>query len=183
VLNQISDFDSQAARGAQVHSRVRWVEEGETSSAYFFRLEKKRSADRWISALRETDGTFIPNPDDLCHSFASFYSVLFTAGPTDPAVQESLLDNVSSSLPQEQAELCDGLLTAEECYEALIGMAKRKAPGSDGLPMEFYVKFWGVLGSDLVKVLNSCFKSGSLCLSQRRGVIFLVFKKGDRRCS
>ena len=180
VLNQISAFDSEAARGAQVRSRVRWVEEGETSSAYFFRLEKKRSADRWISALRETDGTFISNPDDLCRSFASFYSDLFTAGPTDPAAQESLLDNVSSSLPQDQAELCDGLLTVEECYEALIGMAKRKAPGSDGLPMEFYVKLWGVLGSDLVKVLNSCFESGSLCLSQRRGVISLVFKKGDR---
>ena len=180
VLNQMSAFDSQAARGAQVRSRVRWVEEGETSSAYFFRLEKKRSADRWISALRETDGTFISNPNDLCRSFASFYSDLFTAGPTDPAAQESLLDNVSSSLPQDQAELRDGLLTVEECYGALISMAKCKAPGSDGLPMEFYVKFWGVLGSDLVKVLNSCLESGSLCLSQRRGVISLVFKKGDR---
>ena len=51
----------------------------------------------------------------------------------------------------------------------------------DGLPMEFYVKFWDVLGADLVTVLNSCFDAGLLSPSQRRGVIIsLSFKKGDR---
>ena len=59
-------------------------------------------------------------------------------------------------------------------------MARRKAPGLDGLPVEFYVKFWDVLGPDLVSVLNSCLDSGSLALSQRRGIISLSFKKGDR---
>lgn len=43
----------------------------------------------------------------------------------------------------------------DECYKALTGMAHRKAPGLDDFPMEFYVKFWSVLGSDLVDVLNS----------------------------
>ena len=59
-------------------------------------------------------------------------------------------------------------------------MARRKAPGLDGLPVEFYVKFWDVLGPDLVSVLNSCLESRSLALSQRRGIISLSFKKGDR---
>ena len=36
-------------------------------------------------------------------------------------------------------------------------MARRKAPGSDGLPAEFYIRFWDVLGADLVEVLNFCF--------------------------
>ena len=57
---------------------------------------------------------------------------------------------------------------------------RRKAPGLDGLPMEFYLKFWNVLGADLVSVLNSCLDSGSLSLSQHRGVISLTFKTGDR---
>ena len=61
-----------------------------------------------------------------------------------------------------------------------MGMARNKAPGSDGLPMEFYVKFWDVIGSDLVTVLNSCFDAGLLSSSQRRGVISLSFKKGYR---
>ena len=180
VLGQLSRLDLDKAKGAQVRSRIRWVEEGESSSAYFFRLEKKRAADAWVSALRESDGSIVSNPDDLCHSFASFYSSLFTASPTDPAAQETLLDKVSAALSSDQAKLCEGMLSIEECYAALIGMAKRKTPGIDGFPMEFYVKFWGVLGSDLVEVLNYCYSSGSLTLSQRRGIISLVFKKGDR---
>ena len=53
----------------------------------------------------------------------------------------------------------------DECYKALTGMAHRKAPGLDDFPMEFYVKFWSVLGSDLVDVLNSWYNSLSLSLS------------------
>ena len=61
--------------------------------------------------------------------------------------------------------LCEGHLTLEECSVALHGMARRKAPGLDGVPTEFYMKFWHILGSDLVSVLNSCLDSGSLALS------------------
>ena len=66
-----------------------WIEEGESFSAYFFCLEKKRGADRWISAIRNDDKTTVSAPDDLCLSFSFFYSSLFTASPTDASAQES----------------------------------------------------------------------------------------------
>ena len=105
---------------------------------------------------------------------------MFTAEATDPAIANSLLSNVSSTLPSTQADLCDGPLSFDECFAALNGMASGKSPGSDGLPMEFYVKFWPILGTDLVNVLNSCYLSGVMSLTQRRGLISLIFKKGDR---
>ena len=69
---QYAKIDLETAKGVQVRSCIRWVEEGESSSAYFFRLERKKAADRWISALRESDGTIVSSPADLCCSFASF---------------------------------------------------------------------------------------------------------------
>ena len=87
---------------------------------------------------------------------------------------------MSSVLPGDQAALCEGHLSVTEVSSALLGMARRKAPGLNGLPVEFYVKFWDVLGPDLVSVLNSCLDSGTLALSQRRGIISLSVKKGDR---
>ena len=112
--------------------------------------------------------------------FSSFYESLFTAEATDPAIANSLLSKVSSTLPSTQADLCDGPLSFDECFAALNGMARGKSPGSEGLPMEFYVKFWPILGTDLVNVLNSCYLSGVMSLTQRRGLISLIFKKGDR---
>ena len=75
-------------------------------------------------------------------SFEDFYTSLFSATPTDPVIRDSLLGNVSSSLTPGMAVLCVGLLSPAECLAALQGMARRKAPGLDGLPMEFYLKFW-----------------------------------------
>ena len=69
--------------------------------------------------------------------------------------------------------MCKGELTVAECKAALDGMGSGKSPGLDGLPAEFYQRFWPVLGNDLVKVINSCYKSGYLSLSQHSGLITL----------
>ena len=180
TLAELAKFDLKVAQGAQVRSRTKWVEEGETSSAFFFRLVKKRGVDRHISALKTNDGTTVSDTTGLSNVITSFYSSLFRSEHTEDRSRAALLQNVNSSLPSVEAEACEGLLSVEECSAALKGMARRKAPGSDGLPMEFYLKFWDLLGEDLVCVLNSCFKSGRLSLSQRRGIISLSFKKGDR---
>ena len=157
ALAALAASDSVTAHGAQVRSRVRWGEEGELSTAYFFRLEKKHGGDRWIPALRTSGGSIVSSPEDLCVTLNSFYSDLFFAAPTDPLAQASLLSNLSFSLSLDQARECDGLLTAYECFEALKGMAKNKAPGvHDGFLAEFYLRFWDVLGRDLVSVLNAC---------------------------
>ena len=180
VLSNLAKLDLDAARSAQIRSRTRWVEEGESSSSYFFRLVKKQSADRLVSALRLPDGSIVNSPQDLVDCFADFYSSLFSADEVDPLAKLELLSKVSARLPVEQSASCEGELSVEECLSALQGMAHRKAPGNDGLPMEFYDKFWVVLGSDLVRVLNFCFSNNKLSKSQRRGVISLSFKKGDR---
>ena len=180
ALESLASLDREAARGAQVRSRIRWVEEGESSTSYFLRLEKKRAVDRWIPALRESGGSIVSSPEGLCRTLNTFYSDLFSSVPTDSVVQASLLSNFPCPLPCDQARVCEGLLTPDECLSALRNMAKNKAPGLDGFPAEFYLRFWHVLGGDLVAVLNSCFRSGSLALSQRRGIITLSFKKGDR---
>ena len=180
ALETLASLDHEAAKGAQVRSRIRWVEEGESSSSYFLRLEKKRAVDRWILALRESGGSIVSSLEGLCRTLNTFYSDLFSSVPTDSVVQASLLSNFPCPLPCDQARVCEGPLTPDECLRALKNMAKNKAPGLDGLPAEFYLRFWHVLGGDLVAVLNSCFLSASLALSQRRGIITLSFKKGDR---
>ena len=105
---------------------------------------------------------------------------MFTAEATYPAIANSLLANISSTLSPTQADLCAGPLDPDGCFAALNGMARGKSPGSDGLPMEFYVKFWPLLGADLVNVLNSCYLCGAVSLTQKRDLISLIFKKGDR---
>ena len=114
TLAEIARIDIEVARGAQVRARARWVDEGETSSAFFLRLEKKRAADRSVPILRTNDGSIVSHNDDLCRVFSSFNESLFTAEGSDLAIANFLLSNVSSTLPFTQTDLCDGPLSSDE---------------------------------------------------------------------
>ena len=85
------------------------------------------------------------------------------------------------SIDEQEQGSCEGLLTVEECCEALNGVDTRKSPGIYGLTAEFYIAFWAVLGSDLVEVFGYGFQHGQLTVSQHRSLLSLIFKKGDKR--
>ena len=180
VLSKIADDDKAKARGARVRSRVRWAEEGEASTRFFLRLEKQCGAKGWIAAMRQPDGALATDIASICLSWVHFYSDLFSACTVDMPVQDTLVSSLSSCLSDEESNLCEGLFSLSEASEALDGMADSKAPGSDGLPKEFYKAFWHILGSDLVDVFNDALSSGCLSVSQRTALITLIFKKGDR---
>ena len=57
-------------------------------------------------------------------------------------------------------------------------MQNGKSPGSDGLTKKFYVYFFDILGTDLVKCLNSCWSKGCLPNSQSVALITLIQKPG-----
>ena len=91
VSSKIAALDLYAAQGAKVRSRVKWAEEGETSLRYFLKLEKKRGALDWISAMKNDDGVVVSDLNSICESWTDFYSSLFSAGNIDSAVQADLL--------------------------------------------------------------------------------------------
>ena len=69
--------------------------------------------------------------------------------------------------------------TADELLIALYDLHDHKAPGFDGLPVEFYKTFWDLLGPTLLDVLKFSLQDGLLPLSCRRAVVCLIPKKGD----
>ena len=117
--------------------------------------------------MRVSNGVAVTDAEGICESWASFYQHLFTACPVDLGVLSYLLDCLSLSLSVDDAASCDGPISANEAHAALLDMAKGKSSGSDGLPMEFYVAFWDLLGEDLVNVFNASLEAGLLPFSQR----------------
>ena len=81
----------------------------------------------------------------------------------------------------DNADFCEGPITLNELYEAASKIALSKTPGLDGLPVEFYLKFWGKIGKILVDILNEGFKLGHLPSSQQISIIRLIYKRYDKR--
>ena len=86
--------------------------------------------------------------------------------------------DITARLTDEQRDACEGYLTLKECYESLKSFKPNKSPGCDGLPSEFYLTFWQEICSKLVDCLNYGLDKNTLSLSQRRGIITLLEKKG-----
>ena len=64
--------------------------------------------------------------------------------------------------------------------DVVKSLKHNKSPGIDGLPGEFYKVFFSLVGEFLVDVYNESISEGELCESQKRSVLSLIFKKGDR---
>ena len=67
----------------------------------------------------------------------------------------------------------------DELLLALNDLHDHKAPGFDGLHVEFYKTFWDLLGPTLLDVLKFSLQEGLLPLNCRRALVCLIPKKGD----
>ena len=70
----------------------------------------------------------------------------------------------------DQKNLCEGLLSNNECFNALSKFPNGKIPGNDGLTPEFYKKFWNLLGHLLTDSLNCSYLHGELSNSQKQAI-------------
>ena len=85
--------------------------------------------------------------------------------------------HLENKLSPNDSKTCEGKLTVNYCYDAMINMKLNKSPGSDGLPVEFYKTFWPNIKRLVVDSLNEGYDSGELSSLQRNGLIKFIYKK------
>ena len=157
------------------------MEQGEWSTRYFLNLEKQQQDSHTIKTLTRDNLDTITDTRDLITETHNFYQNLFTAEETILEAQHEMLHaHPIPSLPDQNRMSCDADLTGPELHQALLTMENNKSPGIDRLTTNLYKHFRNLFGSELTKVYNYAFKQGILSTTQRRGVITLIFKKGDR---
>lgn len=93
------------------------------------------------------------------------------------------LHSLLQDLPRYSNADSDTLLSPpsdSEIKDALNAMKKGSAPGPDGLPVEFYIEFWPIIGPFMSRVIRRCFHDLSLPHSFRSGRITLIPKKDSQ---
>ena len=178
-LENIYKFES---KGAGIRARVKWMEEGERSTKYFLRLEKRNASRKGITQLTSINGKrVLKTENDILKETVKFYSALYTNENLNCELMKNYVHSQSvPCLNRDDRSSCEGLLTIAECKHVLFSMQKNKTPGSDGIPVEFYQVFWSDLNDILVEALNECYANETMSNTQRKGLITLLYKKGDR---
>ena len=74
------------------------------------------------------------------------------------------------------ADSCEGAISFDECFTAIKEMHNGKTPGPDGLPREFYFKYFHLFRRFFVDMINNCFNNNFLPESFLSGYITLLCK-------
>ena len=91
---------------------------------------------------------------------------------------ESFLRNLNiPKLSEEQKLSCEAKITPEECALLLETFQNNKTPGKDGIPIEFYRKFWHLISEPFTKCANECFDKGELSRSQSKQLLCSLRKR------
>ena len=167
-------------KGAILRSKVRWHEEGERNTKYFYSLEKRHHDIKTVSKLKVGDNCYIEDQFEILEEEKRFYESLYRTTNINPENFTNspffIPENVTT-LSEEEKNSCEGLVNEEECKNALKDFDNNKTPGTDGLPAEFYRFFWPDIYQDLLASYNFASQHGMLSISQRRGIISLIPKK------
>ncbi len=107
---------------------------------------------------------------------------LYTQKEGDEGVQQNFL---SQTMKKVDADMCDFLemcITTSEISYAIKSFQGGKTPGSDGLPVEFYVIFGDLLVPILKRLFDVCFEEGHMSYTMHYGIISQIYKgAGDKR--
>lgn len=167
-------------KGAILRSKVRWHEEGERNTKYFYSLEKRHHDSKTVSKLKVGENCYTEDQFEILEEEKKFYESLYCSTNINPEKFKNspffISENVTA-LSEEEKSSCEGLVNEEECTNALKDFDNNKTPGTDGLPAEFYRFFWPDICHDLLASYNFASQHGMLSISQRRGIISLIPKK------
>lgn len=178
-LEEIIDYKTQ---GLILRSQTNWYEKGEKSTKYFLQLEARNKIKKTIRKLQRVDGTFTTCEKEILEMQKSYYEQLYSARhlKTTDEMKEYADNIITPGLSEEERSECEGPLTALECMVTLKTFKPNKAPGNDGLPIEFYQKLWPIFGKFALDSFNYAHDHGEMSVSQRQATITLLDKGKDR---
>ncbi len=179
----IQDLKNQRFEGAKIRSRDHSLVEGEKPTRYFYAREAQRKSSSTIKTLHkkvsEEETKILSEPGEVLEETQDFFQKIFTKQKLDLTLQDQLLTKVHRRLPQEVKENMDKVMDNEEILFSLKECSTNSSPGIDGLPYEFYLEFWDVIGDAFTTWAKHVHENGFLpSATQRLSLITLIHKKG-----
>jgi len=154
-------FQDSVARNRHLSAST-WLRYGDTCSRTFFdfhRVGKKKALIREL----EMESWTVMGQNDLADYITEYYKRLYTSKANTAGAEETrelCWPSVLFRVTGETNTCLTQDLTLAEILKAISALPKGKAPGHDGLPMEFFRVCAKEVASDLLKAFTVMLKEG-----------------------
>ena len=111
--------------------------------------------------LKNEEGEWIDDQNDISSCFAAFYENLFAG--SGPRNFDSVLSYVKPVVSEDDNVCLMAPVKEEEIKEVAFELGSLKAPGPDGFPGIFYHHSWEVVGPEICRMVKGLFVNGGRC--------------------
>ncbi|KAK9195743.1 hypothetical protein WN943_003868 [Citrus x changshan-huyou] len=151
-----------------------WLREGDQNTRYFHASASARKRQNSLGNLRNDQGEWCTNSDEVDALIVDYFKGLFTVGEVQTA---EVLQCVATKVTSEHNSMLLAPFSAIEVKDAVFGMHPDKSPGPDGMNPTFYQKFWHIVGEDVVLACLKFLQDASFPVGLNDTSIVLISKK------
>jgi len=158
-------------------SRVKWLKEGDRNTKFFHQSMKRRHLLNRILSVKDPAGTIVTDPLLVPQVFVDYFSDLMSPkeGLIRPSIEE-VRQYIRNPLSLDQVAALDMPISDSEIKNTLFSLAKGKAPGPDGFPVDFFKTCWDTVGSIVLQSVHDFFRNAKLLKEVNATIIALVPK-------
>ncbi|XP_074298721.1 uncharacterized protein LOC141629646 [Silene latifolia] len=145
----------------QQKAKAQWLEEGDTNSAYFHGIIRKKCMRNTVIQIEDQHGIVCSDSSSIQSAFLEYYQGLLGSKKTTEGVRDAVLayGNVCS---EEHVDILSKPVTFEEVKQVVFSIPIDKAPGPDGFSSGFFRDAWSVIGQDVFEAIKEFFVTGQL---------------------
>ncbi|KAK3188761.1 hypothetical protein Dsin_028322 [Dipteronia sinensis] len=153
-------------------SRVKWLNEGDKNTHFFHLMASDRRRRNFIGNF-SFNGVVLSDPQSIRQEVFDFFRKKFVSVSwTGPKVEDLQLKRLSTYESRSLDEAC----SSEEVWEAIKGCEGNKAPGPNGLNLDFFKANWEAIKGDFMNFIHEFHSKGSIVKEINHTFIALIPK-------
>jgi hypothetical protein len=174
LRNEVSMLLAKEERMWRQCSRSQWLKHGGRNTNFFHSRATHRQRRNSIVGLRDSDGEWRTNPNQVQTMLTSYFQNIFLT--SNPSSIDTVLQCAPTTIIDSMNEALSKPYTTTKVETALKQMAPLTAPGPDGFPLVFYQNHWHLIGEDVIRGVLSSLNSEKLVRSINHTNITLIPK-------
>lgn len=156
-------------------SREKWMEFGDRNTTFFHTSTIIRRRRNRIEALRDDEGRWISDKQELENLAVDYYKKLYSLNGLEELVDRLPAEGFPD-LDMHETRMLNLPVSSQEVECSMRSMGKFKSPGPDGYQSIFYQDCWDTVGASVIKFALNFFETGQLPKAANDALLVLIAK-------
>ncbi|XP_074347302.1 uncharacterized protein LOC141686147 [Apium graveolens] len=153
---------------------VKWMHKGDGNNSFFHQQCKVNWNTNKVFSLHDEEGNLVNGQTDCAKVAVSYFQSLMSNVSVSNNVDLSSVD--CKSISEDQARDLVAHITNSIIYLTLKSMKRNKAPGPDGVNVEFFLATWDITGTVFCEAVKYFFATSTMPLGTNATFISLIPK-------